>query len=273
MLSISIGPFAFPANSLLLFISAYLAYFFLLRNKGQDKAFLEKLFWTTLVIALVSARLVYLALHFDSYKQSIWAIFDIRDGGWWSPAGVVSSLLFVTWAMWRHALFRKALFLAYLLSVGTWGLGSGWLHYLQTSNSLEQANKISLVSFADSGTQTLPTIIASKPSVINLWASWCGPCKQEMPYFAKLQKQYPQVEFVFVNQAEKPAAIQRYLAQQSFQIKGIWLDTQGQLGPAVGSNGLPTTLFVDAKGNLVNAHFGTLNEAALDAAIQNLLTE
>ena len=56
-------------------------------------------------------------------------------------------------------------------------------------------------------------------------------------------------------------------------MKGIWLDEQGQLGSAVGSNGLPTTLLIDAKGNLAKAHFGTLNEAALDAAIQNLLTE
>ena len=59
------------------------------------------------------------------------------------------------------------------------------------------------------GTRTLglPEIIKGKPSVVNLWATWCGPCRAEMPTLAAAQKNTPDVIFVFVNQGESQATV------------------------------------------------------------------
>lgn len=103
--------------------------------------------------------------------------------------------------------------------------------------------------------------------VVNLWATWCGPCRAEMPVFAKVQRERPDVDFVFVNQGETPPVILAYLQREQLDLKGLWRDPTSALGAAVGSSGLPTTLFFDAQGRMVKMHLGALNEPALRIAL------
>jgi len=94
----------------------------------------------------------------------------------------------------------------------------------------------------------LRTAAAGRPVVVNLWASWCGPCRQEMPTLAEAQRREGTVGFLFVNQGESEPAIRAYLASLGLPLYEVLLDPGSQLGPAVGSRGLPTTLFYDGKG-------------------------
>jgi thiol-disulfide isomerase/thioredoxin len=103
--------------------------------------------------------------------------------------------------------------------------------------------------------------------VVNLWATWCGPCRAEMPVLAAAQRARPDVRFVFANQGEGPEVVQRYLAAERLALQDVWLDIGSGLGPALGSRGLPTTVFFDADGTRVDAHFGLLNAAALQARL------
>jgi len=109
-----------------------------------------------------------------------------------------------------------------------------------------------------------------RPVVVNLWASWCGPCRQEMPMLAAAQQREGRVGFLFVNQGESASAVQAYLTDQGLPLRGVLLDPGSRLGPAVGSRGLPTTVFYDAHGRQVDAHFGVLNAAALDSRLRAL---
>ena len=61
-----------------------------------------------------------------------------------------------------------------------------------------------------------------------------------------------------------------YLQREGLALDGVWLDAASQAGPAFGSRGLPTTLFFDAQGRRVDAHFGVLNAAALQARLQDM---
>ena len=123
----------------------------------------------------------------------------------------------------------------------------------------------------DSGTQlTLPQAARGRPVVVNLWASWCGPCRQEMPLLAAAQQRESTVGFLFVNQGETDSAMRAYMTRQGLVLREVLLDAGSTLGPAVGSRGLPTTLFYDARGRLVDAHMGVLNAAALESRLREL---
>jgi thiol-disulfide isomerase/thioredoxin len=116
----------------------------------------------------------------------------------------------------------------------------------------------------------LRQVAPGRPLVVNLWASWCGPCRAEMPVLAEAQRRSDGVAFAFVNQGEVAAAVHAYLQQERLALRGVLLDPTSSLGRAVGSHGLPTTLFYDAEGRLAHAHFGVLNGAALAGRLQEL---
>ena len=111
---------------------------------------------------------------------------------------------------------------------------------------------------------------ARAPVVVNLWATWCGPCRREMPVLAAAQARHPGVVFLLVNQGESPEAVRRYLAAERLSLRTVLLDPGSQLGPALGSSGLPTTVFFDRHGRRTDAHLGALNAAALAAKVAPL---
>ena len=138
---------------------------------------------------------------------------------------------------------------------------------------LGQAREMPAVTLAELGTGRVLDLRAAargRPVVVNLWASWCGPCRQEMPLLAAAQQRETRVGFVFVNQGEPAFTVQAYLAREGLRLREVLLDAGAKLGPAVGSRGLPTTLFYDARGRQVGAHFGVLNAAALEVRVREL---
>ena len=108
MLSLSLGPIALPLAPFLLLIaiwgSSWLAS--RLARQGADKVSGEQAGRTVThaaLLGLVAARLAYLVWHADAYLASPWAAFDLRDGGWSAPAGLVAGM-----ARLGHALAAQA---------------------------------------------------------------------------------------------------------------------------------------------------------------------
>lgn len=99
-----------------------------------------------------------------------------------------------------------------------------------------------------------------RPVVLNTWATWCGPCRREMPLLLKEAARRKNVQFVFVNMGEGPEAIRIFLDEVKLkQIPNSLLDKKTELSEVLNVQGLPTTLFFDAKGNLVDRHLGEIN--------------
>jgi thiol-disulfide isomerase/thioredoxin len=106
------------------------------------------------------------------------------------------------------------------------------------------------------------------PLVINLWATWCPPCRREMPVLESAQRMRPDVTFLFVNQAESMQSVSIFLITQGLTLDNVLFDASGRLGQAVGSMALPTTLFYTADGRLINSHLGELSQASLARALE-----
>lgn len=113
-----------------------------------------------------------------------------------------------------------------------------------------------------------------KPIVLNFWASWCPPCKGEMPHFDKVYKDVKDdVVFVMVDlvdgQRETQEKGQKYVSDQGFEFP-VYFDTNQEAAATYGISSIPTTLFIDADGNIVNGYEGGITEKQLTAAIDDI---
>jgi thiol-disulfide isomerase/thioredoxin len=116
----------------------------------------------------------------------------------------------------------------------------------------------------------LPTVAAGRPAVVNLWATWCPPCRLELPFLAAAQRQEPGITFVFVDQGEDAATVERYLSAVHLDLANVMLDPGNKIGREIGSTGLPITLFYDSGGRMVDSHLGALSPSLLAAKLIRL---
>lgn len=103
-----------------------------------------------------------------------------------------------------------------------------------------------------------------RPLVINLWASWCGPCRKEMPVLAKAQTHEQDINFVFINQGESNAIVLRYLHAEGLTLNHVLLDAPPQSSRLLSAQGMPATFFFDAQSKLVDVHTGALTTETLN---------
>lgn len=219
---------------------------------------------SAVLLALLLARLVHVGLHLDTYRAEPVSIFDVRDGGWAAGSGLAAGIAWVAWQALRHASWRKALAAGAAAGLVLWSAGTVGLAALAPQDMPD----LVLTDLATGQPVRLRDVAGTGPVIVNLWASWCGPCRREMPVLAAAQSRHPGVVFVFANQGETAETVRRHLDTARLGLSRVLLDPQSRLGPAVGSGGLPTTVFFDRHGRRVNAHMGALHAAALAIRIE-----
>jgi thiol-disulfide isomerase/thioredoxin len=275
MLSIPLGPLALPVPPLLLLLvvwtASWLATALQARAvqgtpQGKNSQAAGNAIFIAAGCALLGARLGHLALNADLYLAAPASAIDLRDGGWHAATGIATGAAWLAWQGWRAPTLRRPLLIAALAGVGVWAPASMVL----SPRHAAPMPSLALAPLEGGAPQGLRLAAAARPVVVNLWASWCGPCRQEMPTLAEAQQRDATVGFLFVNQGETEATVRAYLASLPMPLREVLLDPGSRLGPAVGSRGLPTTLFYDAQGQLVDAHFGVLNAAALESRLRVL---
>lgn len=265
MLTMNVGPFPLAVPHILLLASLFLATLTGWWVGRRSKLNPEQQVFGLLLIALSVARLAFVVTYFEYFREELWRVIDIRDGGFIAWPGVVAAVLFGAWLAWREATLRKPLGWAMAVGMLSWGFSTFVLH------AFEQGTRLPELALRDN--QGAPVALhdyVGKPLVVNLWATWCPPCRREMPALAEAQRSETGLTFLFVNQGEGERTIAEFLASQGLGLENVLLDAGGQLGQQIGSAALPVTLFYDAEGRQVASHLGELSRASLARELEKL---
>lgn len=130
---------------------------------------------------------------------------------------------------------------------------------------VNQLPAISLPCLGPGGSVTLNHV--QPPLVVNLWASWCYPCQQEMPRLqAAYAAQHGRLPFLGVATQDTAKAAASFAAHVGARYPDV-LDSQGLLARQLGAVGLPVTLVLDAQGRIVYRHAGELFPPDIRAAL------
>lgn len=265
MLSIQIGPLAIPTQLAILYLGLLVAWITGWWLGRKRKANPEGVLFNLLVLGLVVARIAFVVRYHDNYSASWLSALDIRDGGFMPLAGVIAALAGAAWYLWRRPALRIPLSTGLATGVVITGLGLALFNAMLSSQQLPDLSLRNL-----QGESVSLHELRGKPMVINLWATWCPPCRREMPVLQAAQRDNPHILFVFANQGEGQHQVEQYLQQQNLELDNLLFDSGARLGQSVSSLSLPTTLFYDADGTLQNTHLGELSTASLRHAMRSI---
>ncbi len=108
------------------------------------------------------------------------------------------------------------------------------------------------------------------PMVLNFWATWCGPCRNELPALQSAARRYDgQVRFVGVDQGETAQDVQSFVDEFGLTYP-IPMDIELTAADAYNVMGLPTTYFVDADGVIRHLWSGEMNTVTLEEGISKI---
>jgi thiol-disulfide isomerase/thioredoxin len=107
--------------------------------------------------------------------------------------------------------------------------------------------------------------------VVNLWATWCQPCREEMPMLQAAQKRYgARVQFIGVNTKDQPEWAAEFLHDVRVTYPQV-VDFDGQLLASVRSPGLPVTLVLDGQGAVAGRKIGRISEERLTELVDEAI--
>jgi cytochrome c biogenesis protein CcmG/thiol:disulfide interchange protein DsbE len=155
------------------------------------------------------------------------------------------------------------------------------------ARGVQSCSELSMIQGATGGDQGLPALklpclvpgppvnlarLGGKPVLINLWATWCGPCREEMPILQSAHVRHgDRIEFLGIDTKDNPEIAATFLQEVGVTYPQV-VDLDGRLlVEHLRLPGLPVTVVLDSDGKVFKTHVGAFSEESLDSLIHELL--
>lgn len=212
---------------------------------------------SAIVVGLVTARIGYVAAHLGSYVDAPLSALAVWQGGFSAVAGIAGAAVTLAIRLGR----TRALWAAWGALAAASGLWFGLQAFIPP---------VTYGPFPYHAVLTTPAgaplpldRFRGRPFVVNLWATWCGPCRRELPMLDAAASRNGEVPILLVDQSEAPATVAGFLSREGIGAKHVALDPSRSLSGAFQVAGYPATAFVAADGTIVQLQLGELSRAAL----------
>lgn len=190
----------------------------------------------------------------------------MHNGVFSSDMGALVAVLVTMGLASKRRDVRKSLLLSIAVGLVFWigGIAATSVHDQRSM----QVPDVTLTAI--DGTRVNLRSSVGKPIVISIWATWCTACSREMSVLRDAQSKYTDVLFMFVNQGQSLEAIRNYLKNEQLILSNVLLDRRLELDYQTESRALPTTLFFNRSGTLVERRSGALSAAKLASHIEQI---
>lgn len=223
--------------------------------------------WLALAAGLVAARLAYVVENREAFAIEPASALYLWQGGFSALYGIAAAAIVLLVTLRGRALQLS------LASLAILGLSWAGVDAAMRRTGGQPFPGAAVAATTLDGAAFDLASLRGRPFVVNLWATWCPPCRREMPMLAETAQANPDVPILLANQGESAAAVGEYLREAGLPSGGILLDRRLALAGATGGAGLPTTIFVDGEGRIRRTHSGEISRAALLAGIRDLKEE
>jgi thiol-disulfide isomerase/thioredoxin len=283
----SIGPFLIPTRTFGFLLLALFALWMVRRAAIHLKANVNlcvRIGEQGLWIGIVASRLSFALLNRDSFSAKPWSVLYLWQPGYLFSAGIITALAYVLYRIHRQEAKQRRATISSLSA----GFSLPVLLFISMLLTMNQFVDTEIfipgdtvpgdkattdlygkpVSFAD---------FAGKGLVVSFWATWCPPCRREMPLLEEVYSKYKSKEIVVigVSMDSSHKTIKNYIESVGVTYP-IWgnIVTNGSsasLSNMFGIVGFPTTFFVDTNGVIQSSYVGELNLAILNNRIPELM--
>jgi cytochrome c biogenesis protein CcmG, thiol:disulfide interchange protein DsbE len=265
---IKIGPFPIPYDRFFLLLAIFVVSVVaeIIGRRTQNK-YLITWGWNVGFVAAIVARLGFILTHLNDFLPQPLSIFYIWQGGFSLLWGVLGGIGYTLWFFRKEPHLLRATLLPIVAVVGVWVVSQ----VMTASNQPATAQRLpALTLYQLDGSEVALESFKGKPIVVNVWATWCPPCRREMPMLNEVAKANSDITFLFVDQGEDATKVQAFFESIKTSPEGVLLDPGLEFSRSQGMVGYPTTFFYDAAGQRVSVRFGELSRAVVSDQLSRL---
>lgn len=217
---------------------------------------------------IVGVKLSLLITHFSSIKSEPLLFLYGWGGTLNTVIGILSVLGYFAWFLWKKSQNRKHhtvfLLTASTLFVTIFLLSPLVLPQDNLNQTLVKTNTFSQLKDLDGAPMDFNP---EQITILNFWATWCPPCRAEMPELDAFAIAHPEVNFISINNISSESggsgAVEEFLQEKGYQFPTT-LDYQDLLKKKFEVNSFPTTIVLAPSGKVLDHHVGVISQSQLE---------
>lgn len=286
----TIGPLLIPTRPFAVILSLLLAIWVSKRIAaliGLDTRWLQRVAEGCALSGIIGARVGFVLMNWSAFRDAPWTALYFWQPGYSPYSGLLFGAAFAIWRVSQRPIQERGSHLKAL--GGGYAVGAvlavsvlGTMNMFAAPHVIRAGAPVPDFALVDlAGNRVRFSDLDGRAVVLNFWATWCPPCRREMPLLDAFQKEYAArgLSVVGIDVGEDPELVRRFVESMGTEYP-IWVDppksppgfdrTQG-IHVRFGGVGLPTTVFVDRGGIVRDRHLGELNRAILEKQAEDLL--